>query len=119
MTSILIVDDNKDITGMLSKYLVMKGHECTTSNDGVIGLNLIKNGQNDHIILDISMPNFSGLDVIDVLEKEGILKDKKITIVTASDMKSNKIEMLVAKDGINTVLKKPVEIKELLTVLQN
>ena len=32
---ILIVDDNKDIAGMLSKYLVMKGQECTTSKEGI------------------------------------------------------------------------------------
>lgn len=113
----LIVDDNTDITKMFSKYLTMKGYECTISNNGQSGLSLIKNQQFDYIILDIAMPDFSGLDVINSLEKENILKDKKILVLTASSISNEKIEELTQKNGIISVLKKPVQMQELLSIV--
>lgn len=38
----LIIDDNKDITEMLSKYLKGKGFDCVITNHGINELNLIK-----------------------------------------------------------------------------
>ena len=119
MSKILIVDDNKDITEMLGKYLRMKGFECTVSNDGHNGYNLIKNGVYDFIFLDMSMPDFSGPMIIDGLKKEGILKNNKIIIFTASSITNEQIDELLKNDGVITVLKKPVQLNELLTVISS
>ena len=116
---LLIVDDNKDITTMLSKFLVMKGFDCTVSNDGKDGMNLIKKGLFDRVILDMSMPDFGGMDIINELEKSNKLKDNKIIIFTASSISEDEVSDLLKKDGIVSLLRKPVQLNELLTAISN
>ena len=77
---VLLVDDNPDITGLLSKFLKAKGYENIVTNDPKDGLDRIKNEKYDIVFLDIHMPEFSGLDIIQALEAEQILKDQKIII---------------------------------------
>ena len=114
---ILIVDDNKDITEMLSRYLTVKGFDCITTNDGMNGLNLIKKEKYDTVFLDMSMPDFGGMDVIDALEKVNVLKDQRIVIFTASSISNEKIQALLEKDGIEACLRKPVQLSELITTI--
>lgn len=116
---VLVVDDNVDITGMFSKYLSLKGYECAVSNSGANALNLIKTQSFDYIILDMSMPEFGGQDVIDSLEKEDLLKNNKVIILTASSISNIDIETLTKKEGVETFLKKPVQLRELLQVMTN
>ena len=70
---LLLVDDNPDITGLLSKFLKAKGYENIVTNDPREGLDRIKNENYDVVFLDIHMPGFSGLDIIQALETEKIL----------------------------------------------
>ena len=116
---LLIVDDNKDITTMLSKYLLMKGFDCTVSNDGKDGMNLIKNGLFDRVILDMAMPDFGGMDIINELEKSNKLKDNKIIIFTASSISDEEGLDLLKKDGIIKLFRKPVQLNELLESITN
>ena len=73
---LLIIDDTKSITDMLCSYLELKGHECVPANDGRNGLQLLENENFDIVTLDIAMPEFSGFDVMDTLNKDG--KPRKI-----------------------------------------
>lgn len=116
---ILLIDDNVDITTMLSKFLGMKGFDCTVSNDGKAGLNLIKNSLFDRVILDMSMPDFGGMDIIKELENSNKLKDNKIIIFTASAITDDDVSDLLKKEGIISLLKKPVQLNELLTAISN
>lgn len=114
---ILLVDDNADITGLLSKFLKSKGYENEVSNDPREGLDRIKNEKYDFVFLDIHMPEISGLDIIESLESEKILKDQKIVIFSAHDFDPNEINDLLKKEGIEGYLKKPIQLNELLTVM--
>jgi len=114
---VLLVDDNPDITDLLSKFLKAKGYENVVTNDPRDGLNRIKNEKYDVIFLDIHMPEFSGLDIIQSLETEKILKDQKIVIFSAHNFTSSEIKELLMKDGIEACLKKPIQLNELLTVM--
>ncbi|MCH8915936.1 MAG: response regulator transcription factor [Thaumarchaeota archaeon] len=114
---ILIIDDNQDITEMLSRYLSVKGFDCVTTNDGLNGLNLIKKEKYDTVFLDISMPDFGGMDVIAALEKENMLKDQRIVIFTASSITNEQLQTLLEKDGVESCLKKPVQLSELITTI--
>ena len=114
---ILIIDDNKDITEMLSRYLSVKGFECLTTNDGLNGLNLIKKEKYATVLLDISMPDFGGVDVIAALEKENMLKNQRIVIFTASSIKNKQLQALLEKDGVESCLKKPVQLSELIMTI--
>ena len=114
---ILVVDDNNTITEMLSKYLTVKGFDCVTTNDVRNGVNLMKKERYHTVFLDMSMPDFGGKDVIDALEKENLLKDQRIVIFTASSISNEEIDELIKKDGVDSCLRKPVQLTELIAVI--
>ena len=94
----------------MHKYLKIKGYDVTVCNDGKAGLDFIKNGKWDKILLDLAIPNFSGFDIIESLEKNNILKDKEILLFTASSIPESTIEKLLEKDGIKGCMKKPLSL---------
>lgn len=112
-----MVDDNPSITGPLSKILKMKGSEAIVVNNGQNGLSLIESNHFDAILLDISMPEYSGLDVIDALYKSGKIKENKIIVMSASNLSTDQLNNLKAK-GIHSYLKKPVEVDAIFFALQ-
>ncbi len=111
---VLVVDDNKDITDLLSAYFKAKGFDIFTTNDPKKGLELIKEKKYDAILLDIDMPELSGVDIIETLEREKILKDQKIHIFSAFAFTTGEIQVLLKKEGIQGRLKKPVQFNQLL-----
>ena len=114
---VLLVDDNPDITGLLSKFLQSKGYENVAINNPEQGLQKIKQEKYDFVFLDIHMPEMSGLDIIKTLEAENILKDQKIVIFSAHDFKPQEVENLLTKDGIKGYLKKPIQLNALLSTM--
>jgi len=114
---VLLVDDNQSITELLSKFFKSKGYENVATNDPRDGLERIKNENYDFVFLDISMPEFSGLDIIQALETEGILKDQKIVIFSAHNFTQSEVKNLLKKDGIAACVKKPIQLKELLATI--
>jgi len=114
---VLIVDDNQDITELLSKFLKAKGFESVVTNDPRDGLERIKEEKYDVVLLDISMPEFSGINIIQTLEREKILKDQNIIIFSAVAFTTNELNDLLKKDGIKVLLKKPIQLNELLTAI--
>lgn len=113
---ILIIDDNRKITEMFESYFKLKGHDVTVSNDGRNGLSLIESCHFDVVVLDIAMPDFSGFDVVNALQKDGKIDDEKIIILTASPLSTSESDMLIEK-GVHSILKKPVNMQVLLQTL--
>lgn len=114
--NILVVDDNESITNMLKKFLEIKGHNCTISNSGRNSLDLMMNQTFDATILDLAMPEFSGYDIINELEKTGKINEHNIIVLTASFITNDQINALL-KQGVRSCLKKPVTPDLLLKTL--
>lgn len=114
---ILVVDDNKSIARSLEKYLKVKGYDVSVCNDGYDGLKLIQNEKWDAVLLDLCMPGYSGIDVIDELEKNNMLKDKHIFLFTASSIPEYVIAELLKKDGIKSCLKKPLSLAKIVQTI--
>jgi len=115
---ILTIDDNKSITGLFSKMLKLEGHECIVVNDGKSGVALLETEKFDGVTLDLAMPEFSGFDVIDALEKNGKLKENKMIVLTASSAGDVDEQKLINR-GVHAILKKPVELETLLKALED
>ena len=113
---ILIIDDNEQITKMLTTFLELKEHKCTVANDGKEGLDIIKENRHDVILLDLAMPEFDGYSVIKDLEENNMLKDHKIIVFTASTITQDELDDIV-KRGVTTYLLKPIDIDVLLAKL--
>lgn len=112
--NVLIIDDNEQITKMISTFLDMSNHDCTVVNDGKDGLELIKTKQYDSIILDLAMPEFDGFEILDTLQNEDPSQISKIIILTASSIPIETVKKF--KDlGVSSCLQKPVDIDQLLS----
>jgi DNA-binding response OmpR family regulator len=109
---VLVIDDNKEITDMLSLYFETQGIELTAINDSRRGLEAIRNEDSNLILLDLAMPDFSGVDIIDYLKKENLVESKNIVIFTASSV-NNELFNDLKKMGVKGVLKKPVDMNAL------
>lgn len=115
---ILVVDDNKKISDVLKKVLEIDGHECTVASSGRNGLTIMRQQKFDAVFLDLAMPDFTGMDVIDSLEKSGEIKEHKIIVLTASEI-DDKLENDLIKKGVHMLLRKPIAIDEIKDVLKN
>jgi len=109
---ILGIDDNEDLLSLCEITLSSEGHEYTGINNGREGLQAIKDKKFDLLLLDLSMPEFSGADVIDALVKEGIMNKQKVAILTATSPSKKEIDVFLEK-GAHSVLKKPIDPDDL------
>ncbi len=109
---ILGIDDNEDLLEVCETFLSSAGHEFTGIDNGREGLQAIKDKKFDAVLLDLSMPEFSGADVIDALVKEGIMNKQKVIIFTATSPTKKEIEEFLEK-GADSILKKPVDPDDL------
>ena len=114
---VLVVDDNENITDLLSRFLNAKGFETIVTNDPRNGLNLLREEKYDVVLLDISMPEVSGIDIIQKLEKDKVLKEQKIVIFSANAFTDSQINDLLKMDGIHDCLTKPIQLNKLLTTI--
>ena len=115
---LLLIEDNHDVSNMISQYLKLKGYDCIVADNGKNGLDLILNEKFDVILMDLAMPEFSGYDVIQSLEVAGKLKEQKLIVLTASSITESKMKEL-EKRGVYLCLKKPVQLNELVKVIQS
>ena len=76
--SILVVDDNEDIRNLLSLVLQKEGYEVFLAPNGSEALEIIKNNRLDLVLLDVMMPELSGLEVLSHIRGN---KDNKISSI--------------------------------------
>ena len=111
---ILEVDDNPDIVQFMEMTIQSLGHEFDSAPGGKEGLEKIRNEKYDLVFLDLSMPDFTGIDVIDALEAEGILDKQKIILFTASYLGLESLEKDLMNKGIYAILAKPADIDQIM-----
>ncbi len=116
--NILGIDDNEDILKLLDTVLTSKGHNFTQAPNGKDGVKLIEEQNFDAILLDLAMPEFSGIDVIQSLKKSNKIKDQKIILFTASSATDKEIDVLLQYDGIRSCIRKPVDIDILINKVE-
>ena len=112
--NILIIDDNEQITKMLTTFLELKKHKCMVANEGKHGLALIHENKYDVVLLDLAMPEFDGYVVIKALESKDMLKNNKIIVFTASTITQDELNQLVSR-GVTSYILKPIDIDLLLS----
>ena len=111
---ILVVDDDTSIREALVRALRLEGYEVSEAADGAKGLDAVKNGQPDAIVLDVMMPSVDGLTVCRVLRSE---KNRvPILMLTARTETSDRVAGLDA--GADDYLPKPFALEELLARLR-
>lgn len=65
---ILIVDDEPDMVGMIGEWLELRGYEVDRVSEGAKALELLKSRKYDLAFLDLSMPEITGLELLDYIK---------------------------------------------------
>lgn len=107
--SILLIDDDKELTQMLNTYLAALGYDITIANNGREGLNLAKGGGSfDLILLDVMMPELDGFDVLKNL------RQTHLTPVLMLTAKGDDYDRILGLElGADDYLPKPFNHREL------
>lgn len=109
MSRILIIEDEKKIARFLELELLHEGYDVATANDGRTGLEKALSWNPDLLILDLMLPELSGIEVCRRLRHES---DVPIIMLTAKDDVSDKVMGLDM--GADDYMTKPFAIEELL-----
>ncbi len=107
---ILVVEDEKGISGFLKDGLAEEGFAIDIAEDGTSGLEYALTNEYDVILLDWMIPGFSGIEVCRKIRKSK--PDVPIIFLTAKDTVQDTVFGLEA--GANDYIKKPFEFEELL-----
>lgn len=106
---LLIIDDDKELTGLLSEYLTLEGYQLTCCHDGLSGLAQAKTNAYALILLDVMMPGLTGFEVLKAL---GGKHTTPILMLTAKGDDADKV--LGLELGADDYLAKPFQHRELL-----
>jgi DNA-binding response OmpR family regulator len=107
---ILIVEDEPSMSRGLRDNLEFEGYQVDIAEDGASGLGLILNAHYDLILLDVMMPQMSGLDVCRKARSQGV--NVPIILLTA---KTEEVDKVVGLElGADDYITKPFSLRELL-----
>lgn len=113
--SILVVDDN-GINRLLPGLILRPfGWTVYESENGLDALEQLKKLDVSCVLLDISMPDISGLEVLDDLRHEVAFQDLKVVAYTAYATESDIAHLKIR--GFDAVLIKPITSRKLLEIL--
>lgn len=107
---ILVVEDEKDLNNIISKYLKKEGYGVDSALDGEEALDFINMSQYDLILADIMMPRLNGYELVTRLREKNI--KTPVLYLTAKDSLDDIVKGLDL--GADDYLVKPFEFKELL-----
>ena len=108
-TSVLIIEDEENISEAIQYNLRQNGYQVLAAEDGLKGLGIIENNQVDLLILDIMLPGMDGVDVCKEIRKTS---NMPIIMLTAKIEEYNKVVGLEL--GADAYVTKPFSMSELL-----
>ena len=110
---ILIIDDEAEIRKYLCVTLQSAGLACLAAENGKDGLLLFNEMQPDALLLDLGLPDMTGLEVLQSIRRESQVP---VIVLSASDQETAKLAAIEA--GANDYLIKPYNARELISRLQ-
>ena len=115
MQRILLVEDEEQIRKIVTMNLELEGYEVVVTDNGKNALQLIDGQHFDLLLLDIMLPEVSGLQICEQVRLKNT--EVGIIIISAKDTPSNRIEGL--RLGADDYLTKPFNLEELLLRVKN
>jgi len=114
---ILHVEDVSEISQVFADILSTKNYEFDSVSDGRAGLELAVYKDYDLILLDMCMPQYSGVDFLLDLKHRRPSELSKVIIVSSLEMNPSQEQELL-KLGIRSILRKPISVQNLLSQIE-
>ena len=116
MARILIVDDSPSQLVSLKRIVEKLGHQTITAEDGAAGVEVAKREVPDLILMDIQLPEVSGLEVTKWLKDDQDLRPIPVVAVTAFAMKGD--EERIREGGCEAYLSKPISVGKFIETVR-
>ncbi len=113
MAQILILDDEQPLLQSLSLELGREGHTCLLAETGREAFAILEKSPPDLAILDVQLPDVSGIEVLRRLRRD--LPEVPVLIITAYASVDSAVEAM--KEGAIDYLEKPLDLEELQLVV--
>ncbi len=112
--TILVVEDDAWIRSLIADLLTGEGYEVIQASDGKAGLDMAAGHDPDVILLDLAMPEKSGLDVLHELKSSQPTHDIPVIVVSAYAM------LMMGSDArrADGVIQKPFDLADLLAQVE-
>jgi two-component system cell cycle response regulator DivK len=113
---ILIVEDNELNMKLFHDLLEAQGYEILETREGLQALSLAREHRPDLILMDIQLPEISGLEVTKWLKEDDELASIPVVAVTAFAMKGD--EERIREGGCEAYISKPISVGPFLDTIR-
>ncbi|AQX27965.1 MULTISPECIES: response regulator [unclassified Bartonella] len=117
LKKVMIVEDNELNMKLFRDLIEACGYETVETRNGLIALDLARSSKPSLILMDIQLPEVSGIDIIKQLKENEELKSIPIVAVTAFAMKGD--EERIRASGCEEYMSKPISIPHFITVVKS
>ena len=114
---IVIVEDEPDTAEMFAEMMRLSGHHVLKSYGGTPAIALISQELPDVVVLDVMMPDLSGLEVLRFIRRDPRLEQIPVIVVSAKSLPSDIKSGMDA--GASVYLTKPVAFQDLNTAVRD
>ncbi len=115
MSKILVIDDERSIRNTLKDILEYEKYEVDLAEDGIKGIEKIKNSEYDIVLCDIKMPGMDGIEVLEHLTK--LAPDTPVVMISGHGNIDTAVDSI--KKGAFDYIEKPLDLNRLLITIRN
>jgi two-component system cell cycle response regulator DivK len=113
---ILIVEDNELNMRLLNDVLEMQGYSILKTDQGEVAIELARRCQPDLILMDIQLPDISGMEATRRLKSDEATRGIPVIAVTAFAMSGD--ERRIRDSGCDAYVSKPIMLQEFLAIVE-
>ncbi len=114
--TVLVVEDNELNMKLFHDLLEANGYEILQTRDGLEALRMARQYRPDLILMDIQLPEVSGLEVTKWIKEDDTLKSIPVVAVTAFAMKGD--EQKIREGGCEAYIAKPISVTDFLETVR-
>ncbi|UCC75027.1 MAG: response regulator [Gemmatimonadota bacterium] len=107
--TVLIVDDERSLTSVLSKVLGMDGYSCEVASNGKEALDRLAEARFDVVVTDITMPEMSGIELLKLVKK----RDPEVQVIVITGHPDVDFAVEAIRSQVDDYLIKPFEMGQL------
>lgn len=116
---VLVIDDDPDTVVFLSAWLEDNGYESCSAADGHLGMNAIRKERPDLVLLDVRMPNLTGVQLYRDIKTNREWGDLPVIFITGtSEFQVFDKECAPLPDPV-ALIPKPIDLKALLAAIRS
>ena len=117
-SSVLLIDDDKDILTVLKRSLELKGMNTHGFTNPVVAVEHFKNNpaNYDLVVTDIRMPQMNGFELARALKE--IRPDIKLAFITAFEINKSEFEKVLPSTNVDAFITKPVKSDTFVEIIK-